>query len=335
MLEDERKEGFKRKQIVDRVRWRIFISLLKQMPFRFINDHSGLPCVFLSEPGGSSAQVLLYGGQVISWKNEQGDELLFKSSKPTGKSPKSIKGGISICFPQLGTSGASEKQGSSRSKLWSLDNCPMHLVPTGSPSSVDLILKPTANDTIIWPCSFELRILISLSPGKLSIVPQVKNTDNRSLSFTFAVRNYLSVSDISEVRVEGLETLDYLDNLLHRERFTEQADALTFDGEVDRIYLETQTNIAIIDHEKKRTFVLRKDGLPDAVVWNPWVKATKGFSDLGDNDYKQMLCVNSGALEKPIILKPKEEWKGCQELSTVSSSYCSGQLDPQMILQWL
>ncbi|XP_074383662.1 putative glucose-6-phosphate 1-epimerase isoform X2 [Apium graveolens] len=306
MLEDERKEGFKRKQIVDRVRWRIFISLLKQMPFRFINDHSGLPCVFLSEPGGSSAQVLLYGGQVISWKNEQGDELLFKSSKPTGKSPKSIKGGISICFPQLGTSGASEKQGSSRSKLWSLDNCPMHLVPTGSPSSVDLILKPTANDTIIWPCSFELRILISLSPGKLSIVPQVKNTDNRSLSFTFAVRNYLSVSDISEVRVEGLETLDYLDNLLHRERFTEQADALTFDGEVDRIYLETQTNIAIIDHEKKRTFVLRKDGLPDA-----------------------------GALEKPIILKPKEEWKGCQELSTVSSSYCSGQLDPQMILQWL
>lgn len=26
-------------------------------------------------------QVLLYGGQVISWKNEQGDELLFKSSK--------------------------------------------------------------------------------------------------------------------------------------------------------------------------------------------------------------------------------------------------------------
>lgn len=34
------------------------------------------------------------------------------------------------------------------------------------------------------------------------------------------------------MRVEGLETLDYLDNLMHRERFTEQADAITFDGEV-------------------------------------------------------------------------------------------------------
>lgn len=36
----------------------------------------------------------------------------------------------------------------------------------------------------------------------------------------------------SEVRVEGLETLDYLDNLQHRERFTEQGDALTFESEV-------------------------------------------------------------------------------------------------------
>lgn len=36
----------------------------------------------------------------------------------------------------------------------------------------------------------------------------------------------------SEVRLEGLETLDYFDNLMQRERFTEQADAITFDGEV-------------------------------------------------------------------------------------------------------
>lgn len=36
----------------------------------------------------------------------------------------------------------------------------------------------------------------------------------------------------SEVRVEGLETLDYLDNLQNRERFTEQGDAITFESEV-------------------------------------------------------------------------------------------------------
>lgn len=38
----------------------------------------------------------------------------------------------------------------------------------------------------------------------------------------------------SEVRVEGLETLDYLDNLRNKERFTEQGDALTFESEVKK-----------------------------------------------------------------------------------------------------
>ncbi|KAB1211696.1 putative glucose-6-phosphate 1-epimerase [Morella rubra] len=87
--------------------------------------------------------------------------------------------------------------------------------------------------------------------------------------------------------------------------------------------------IAIIDHEKKRTFVLRKDGMPDAGVWNPWDRKAKALADLGDEDYKMMLCVDSSAIENSIILKPSEEWTGCQELLTVSSSYCSGQLDPR------
>lgn len=38
---------------------------------------------------------------------------------------------------------------------------------------------------------------------------------------------------LSEVRIEGLETLDYLDNLCQRERFTEQGDAITFESEVN------------------------------------------------------------------------------------------------------
>ncbi|KAM0038795.1 putative aldose 1-/Glucose-6-phosphate 1-epimerase, galactose mutarotase-like domain superfamily [Helianthus debilis subsp. tardiflorus] len=70
-----------------------------------------------------------------------------------------------------------------------------------------------------------------------------------------------------EVRVEGLEALDYFDNLSKRERYTEQADAITFDGEIHRVYLSTPTKIAIIDHEKKRTIVLRKEGMvEDGVI---------------------------------------------------------------------
>ena len=34
------------------------------------------------------------------------------------------------------------------------------------------------------------------------------------------------------MRVEGLETMDYLDNLKAKERFTEQGDAIVFESEV-------------------------------------------------------------------------------------------------------
>lgn len=45
--------------------------------------------------------------------------------------------------------------------------------------------------------------------------------------------NMISVH--SEVRIEGLETCDYLDNLCQRERFTEQGDAITFESEVSSV----------------------------------------------------------------------------------------------------
>ncbi|KAK4746694.1 hypothetical protein SAY87_025731 [Trapa incisa] len=290
------------------------------------------PRISLTEPSGSSAEVLLHGGQVISWKNERREELLFVSSKAVRKPPKAIRGGIPVCFPQFGSFGSLEQHGFARNRVWSLDSDPSPLPPTDNQSSVDLILKSTEEDMKTWPRSFELRLRVSLSSGKLTLIPRVRNTDTKPFSFTFALSNYLCVSDISEVRLEGLETIDYFDNLMQRERFTEQADAITFDGEIDRVYLSTPSKIAIIDHEKKRTFVLRKDGMPDAAVWNPWDKKAKSLPDLADEEYKNMLCVDSAAVETPIALKPFEEWRGRQEISTVSSSYCSGQLDPRKVL---
>ncbi|KAL3813820.1 hypothetical protein ACJIZ3_015088 [Penstemon smallii] len=301
-------------------------------PFNVIQEGDGPSRIVLSERTGSTAEVLLYGGQVVSWKNEKREEMLFMSNKDILKPSKAIRGGMPICFPQFSNLGSLEQHGFARTRLWSLDSSPSPLPPVNNQSTLDLLLKSTEEDLKTWSHRFELRLRISLSAGKLTLIPRVRNTDSKAFSFTFALRNYLSVSDISEVRVEGLETLDYFDNLLERERYTEQADAITFDGEIDRVYLGTPTKIAIIDHEKKRTFVLRKEGMPDAAVWNPWDKKAKALLDLGDEDYKTMLCVDSAAIETPIVLKPFEEWKGRQELSTVSSSYCSGQLDPRKVL---
>ncbi|XP_047316911.1 putative glucose-6-phosphate 1-epimerase [Impatiens glandulifera] len=297
---------------------------------------NGLEKVILREVRGSSAEVYFYGGHVTSWKNDHGEELLFLSSKAIFQPPKAIRGGIPICFPQFSNLGPLEAHGFARNKIWVEDPDPQPF-PTSSTNKafIDLILKPSDEDVKTWPHRYEYRLRVTLGPGgDLMLTSRIRNTnsDGKSFSFTFAYHNYFLVSDISEVRIEGLETVDYLDNLKDRQRFTEQGDAITFESEVDKIYVRTPTKIAILDHEKKRTFVLRKDGLPDAVVWNPWDKKAKAIADLGDEEYKHMLCVEAAAIEKTITLKPGEEWKGRQELSAVPSSYCSGQLDPRKVL---
>ncbi|KAL5549271.1 hypothetical protein UlMin_004502 [Ulmus minor] len=301
------------------------------------DSRTNLKKFVLRESRGCSAEVHLYGAQVTSWKNDHGEELLFVSQKAIYRPPKAIRGGIPICFPQFGNLGPLEQHGFARNRLWSVDSDPPPFpTQTHSKAFVDLILKPSEEDMKIWPHSYEFRLRVALGPGgDLMLTSRIRNTstDGKPFTFTFAYHTYFSVSDISEVRVEGLETLDYLDNLNNRERCTEQGDALTFESEVDKIYLSTPTKIAILDHEKKRTFVIRKDGLPDAVVWNPWDKKAKAMTDFGDDEYKHMVCVEAAAVEKSITLKPGEEWRGRQEISAVPSSYCSGQLDPQKVLQ--
>ncbi|BBH03437.1 Galactose mutarotase-like superfamily protein [Prunus dulcis] len=285
-------------------------------------DKSGIDQVLLHNPRGASVQVSLHGGQVLSWRTERGEELLFISSKAIFKPPKAVRGGIPICFPQVGN-GSLEQHGFARNRIWVIDNDPPPLHPNDSNGKayIDLLLKPSEEDLKIWPHSFEFRLRVSLAAeGYLTLISRIRNINCKPFSFSFAYHPYFSISDISEVRIEGLETLDYLDNLFQKERFTEQGDALTFESEVDRAYLRSKDVIAVFDHEKKRTFAVRKEGLPDVVVWNPWEKRSKAIVDLGDEEYKQMLCVNGASIEKPITLKPGEEWTGRLELSVVPSS---------------
>lgn len=204
-----------------------------------------------------------------------------------------------------------------------MDDHPPPLQPSDSSgkSFVDLLLKPSEDDLKIWPHSFEFRLRVSLSAeGYLTLISRVRNVNCKPFNFSMAYHTYFSISDISEVRIEGLETLDYLDNLYEKKRFTEQGDALTFESEVDRVYLGSTDTIAIFDHERKRTFIIQREGLPDVVVWNPWEKKSKSIPDFGDEEYRQMLCVDGAVIEKPITLKPGEEWTGRLELSYVPSS---------------
>lgn len=79
----------------------------------------------------------------------------------------------------------------------------------------------------------------------------------------------------------------------------------------------------LMAYKAKFIFCANQIVLSVAVVWNPWDKKAKAITDLGDDEYKHMLCVQAACVEKPVTLKPGEEWRGRQELSAIPSSYCS------------
>ncbi|KAI4303439.1 hypothetical protein MLD38_039070 [Melastoma candidum] len=62
---------------------------------------NGVDQFLLRTSRGASALVSLHGGQVLSWKTDRGEELLFTSSKAIFKPPHPVRGGIPRCFPQL------------------------------------------------------------------------------------------------------------------------------------------------------------------------------------------------------------------------------------------
>ncbi|KAL1828624.1 hypothetical protein ACET3Z_007036 [Daucus carota] len=294
------------------------------------NSH-GINLVALSNEGGSTL-VTVERGHVTSWRNKQGDELLFTSTK-IPRPPSAARGGIPVCFPQFGPSASLEANGQARNEGWKIDNDPPPLIHKDcrGKSYVDLLRKPSKEELRRWPHSYEFRLRVLLAyDGNLNMISRIRNIDSKPFSFSFGYHTYLSVSDISEVRIEGLETLDYLDNLSDRKRFTEHGDAVTFESEVDRAYLCTPSCIAVVDHGKKRTVVIKKEGLPDAVVWNPWERKSKTMADFGKVDYRKMVCVDGAVIERPIALKPGEEWTGCLELEHVPSSFCSDKYDSRL-----
>lgn len=121
--------------------------------------------------------------------------------------------------------------------------------------------------------------------SSLKVEWSVENTGSNSFEFTNALHTYFNVDSIDNVSVSDLYALSYLDNLEGRAMKKEDSQSVRFDCEVDRVYLNTPNSLEISDGTK--TFTLEKSaGIPDAVVWNPWVDKSKRMADFGDDEYK-------------------------------------------------
>jgi D-hexose-6-phosphate mutarotase len=76
-------------------------------------------------------------------------------------------------------------------------------------------------------------------------------------------------------------------------------------AETDRVYAGTSATVTIEDPGWRRRIVVGKSGSRTTVVWNPWVAKAKAMPDFGDDEWKDMLCVETAnAVDDAVTLAP-------------------------------
>lgn len=238
------------------------------------------------------ATVSTYSGQLLSYRpKDRQEDLLFVSDKAYYEAGKAIKGGIPVCWPWFGADPENRGRpahGFVRNRQWQV---------SGSESLADgstkIILSITDNEATraLWPHPFRLDIEITVG-DTLRVELVTHNTGNDSITISQALHSYFRVGDITRVSVLGLDGINYIDKANDSARKT-QAGPLTISAEVDRIYTDTSGDLTIDDASLERKIAITSSGCSTAVVWNPWVEIAASMADLDDDDYLQMLCVET------------------------------------------
>merc|ERR1719183_3446523 len=169
----------------------------------FVEGREGLPAVKLTHACGASAEVYLFGGCVMSWKQATGDEVLYVRPDAKFDKSKPISGGMPHCFPQFGP-GEMQQHGFARNLEWEVSSTSADPNPDNPDPEVQLVLTQNDYTKAMWPHNFVVAYTVRLHGEELHTDMRVMNM-NQSDSFSFngALHTYFEVSDIEKAKVNG------------------------------------------------------------------------------------------------------------------------------------
>lgn len=266
-----------------------------------VEGKGGFPFIKIDNEFASSL-ISIYGAQVLSFipKSKDDKDVFFISDKAYFEEGRAIKGGIPICWPWFGRSVENpdlQIHGFARNMLWEIED-------TSSESSgetkVVLSLRESEDSMKLWPHNFRLTLTIVV--GKtLSLSLQTTNTGEDTFSITQALHPYFSISEISQMQVNGLGGVDYLDKVTGAETAITQIGEIRVEQEVDRIYIDAPSETSIVDHKFDRKILIKTKGSKTTVVWNPWTEISKNSKDLEDDSYLKFICVEAANAAEDIV----------------------------------
>jgi glucose-6-phosphate 1-epimerase len=100
------------------------------------------------------------------------------------------------------------------------------------------------------------------------------------------------VGHIEKARLRGLDGIRYLDKTDRNQAKTQQGEVVIV-SETDRVYLNTLGAVQLEDAVLDRSTRVEKQHSRTTVVWNPWIDKARALSDLGDDEWVRMICIET------------------------------------------
>jgi glucose-6-phosphate 1-epimerase len=251
----------------------------------------GFPVLDVSHPR-CSGSIALLGAHVMEWTPARQKPVLFMSDKAVFAEGEPIRGGLPVCWPWFGGREDLPSHGFARLRFWDF------VRGEDSAEGVELVFRLHGNGDLGWPYPFELNLNVHLGET-LAVALEMKHLGESTVEISAALHTYLRVGAIEQTRVEGLAGSHYLDSLDdHRKR--SQVGAVSFDREVDRVYL-ADGDVRVVDPVWQRTLDIDKSGSRATVVWNPWIEKSKRLADLPDDAYHDFLCIEAANTSGDVV----------------------------------
>lgn len=263
--------------------------------------------------GQAELLVAQQGAHILSYQLAGQPPLIWLNDEAQFKTGKSIRAGVPVCWPWFGNLSRNPQSvqamrasdepptahGFVRTMDWELAGIEIE----GESLKVEFILPYPEGGFAQWPHQVDLKLSIRLDQQlHISLTSHNRGADDVTISQ--ALHSYFAVSDVRNVHVEGLDGLSYIETL-DDWKIVAQAGDLHFTGETDRIYLDAPAQLSIVDPAWERRIELTSSGSRSAVIWNPWIERAAAFSDMADDGWQRMLCIETAnVMDDVITLKP-------------------------------
>lgn len=261
-------------------------------PVSLVHAGEGLPRLDVASRQ-ATAQIFCHGAQLTQWApSGTGRGVIWTSARSYFRPDKAIRGGVPICFPWFGphpSNPAQPAHGFVRLADWTVSEATE--APDGA-VTLAFVLESDVTTRASWPHDFLLTQTYSIGAA-LGMTLRVENRGSAPFTFEEALHTYFAVSDVRQVAIAGLEDTEYLDKVLEFARRRQPSEPLRVAGETDRVYLDTAADCRISDPAWQRRIAVGKSGSRTTVVWNPWIDRARALMDFGDEEWREMVCVET------------------------------------------